>query len=767
MVLQNFQRRWEIQSAERQFLSFRFLTFFLGLCLLAGTNAGSLFSQDDFQDEKAQAAAPSERPGALIRIPLPVTSKTANQVKLSLQRIAEKAPDTTKANDRFLVVLEFETARGKTGGGSELEACQSLARFLTSRDMNRVETVAYISADPRDDSTGQLIGHAVLIAIAADQIAMDNGASIGRAGIDEENVDSLVRDVYRGIASQRLTFPVPVVMSMLEKDQQLYRVRTTENTVFSNQSELEELEASGKVLESNQITDKGQFTSLSAEQLAEFRFPRVQTIADKKELASRYKLSAYALESGPAGEAWRAVEVNLPPVIDQRTVQWVIRALSAEFASAKPPNLIIVNLDDNLGNLDACLDLSRYLVDLDADIVQSVAFVRGHARGSVGLVALSCDQLIMASDARVGGKIDEAELSELTPDDLANLQPMIEVLGRDKQSDWSLLMAMLDPSLTVSRYRHIQTGQLRLLSAAELAKLESPTDWNQLGPLDTENGLTAEAAEQALVARTIANDADQVYAFYQLDEPPRSLQPSATDRYIERAAAFLTNPGIAMLLLFGGMFLLSSELSAPGLGVPGFLSAMCFLLFFWSQYLGGNAGWLEIMLFVAGVAFVLIEIFVTPGIGIFGIGGMIMVAASLVLASQTFIFPMNSKQWAQLPSSLLPLLGAGCGLFAAAFALRRVLPNSPLFRNLMLDPASRKQELGMNDEADRESIVDWSHLTGKQGVAITRCIPAGKVRIDGKVYDVISDGRMIDKEQSVTVTEAIGNRVVVKPAERS
>ncbi len=761
MVLQNFPSQWEIQSAQRLFLSLRFFSFFLGLCLLAATSASPLFAQD----EKDQATPASERPGSLIRIPLPVTSKIADQVKLSLKRIAEKTPDATKAEDRFLVVLEFDTARGKTGGGSELEACQSLARFLSSREMNRIETVAYVSADPRDDSTGQLIGHAVLIAVAANQIALDKGASIGRAGIDEENVDTLVRDIYRGLASQRLTLPVPMVMSMLEKEQQLFRVRTTENTIFCNLAEMEELEASGKVLESNQITDKGQFTSLTAEQLADFRFPRVQTVADKKELASRFNLAAYALESGPAGEAWRAVEVNLPPVIDARTVQWVMRALTAEFASAKPPNLIIVNLDDNLGNLDACLDLSRYLVDLDENTIQSVAFVKGHSRGSVGLVALSCDQLILAPDARVGGKIDGGELGELTADDLADLQPMIELLGRDKQGDWSLMMAMLDPNLPVSRYRHIQTGQLRLLSAAELANLESPDDWNELGPVDTENGLTAEAAEQALVARTIANDAEQVFAFYQLEEVPRSLQPSATDRYIERAATFLTNPGIAMLLLFCGMFLLSSELSAPGLGVPGFLSAICFLLFFWSQYLGGNADWLEIMLFVAGVVFVAIEIFLTPGIGVFGIGGMIMIAVSLVLASQTFLIPTSSKQWAQLPSSLLPLLGAGCGLFAAAFALRRVLPNSPFFRNLMLDPESRKRELGIDDEVDRDSVVDWSHLAGKQGVAITRCIPSGKVRIDGKVYDVISDGRMIDKGQSVTVTEAIGNRVVVKPAE--
>ena len=41
-------------------------------------------------------------------------------------------------------------------------------------------------------------------------------------------------------------------------------------------------------------------------------------------------------------------------------------------------------------------------------------------------------------------------------------------------------------------------------------------------------------------------------------------------------------------------------------------------------------------------------------------------------------------------------------------------------------------------------------------------MPSGKARIDGKVYDVISDGEVVDKGDSVEVVEAVANRVVVK-----
>jgi membrane-bound serine protease (ClpP class) len=82
---------------------------------------------------------------------------------------------------------------------------------------------------------------------------------------------------------------------------------------------------------------------------------------------------------------------------------------------------------------------------------------------------------------------------------------------------------------------------------------------------------------------------------------------------------------------------------------------------------------------------------------------------------------------------------------------------------LMLAPREARFDTGLDSDIDPESIVDWSHLNGQQGEAITRLVPSGKARVSGKVYDVITDGRMIDKGQKVTVIEAIGNRVVVKP----
>ncbi len=109
------------------------------------------------------AAEPSQgvnedtnRPGVLVKIPLPVDSKSAAQIRQTLKRIGEKAPQVVRLEDRQVIVLEFDTSGGKTGLGSELEACQSLARFLGSSEMNRVETVAYIPADSRNIEGGSV-----------------------------------------------------------------------------------------------------------------------------------------------------------------------------------------------------------------------------------------------------------------------------------------------------------------------------------------------------------------------------------------------------------------------------------------------------------------------------------------------------------------------------------------------------------------------------------------------------------------------------------
>jgi membrane-bound ClpP family serine protease len=191
------------------------------------------------------------------------------------------------------------------------------------------------------------------------------------------------------------------------------------------------------------------------------------------------------------------------------------------------------------------------------------------------------------------------------------------------------------------------------------------------------------------------------------------------------------------------------------------VALVCFVLYFWSKHLDGTAGWLEVLLFVTGVACILLELFVLPGTAIFGLGGGLLIIVSLVLASQTFIVPHNEYQISQLQNSLLGLVGVGIGIVAAAMLMHRYLPHAPFFSNVMLEPPSGAE---LEDLEHREAIVELDHLLGRYGHATTQLTPSGKARFGSELVDVIADGEVIGRGAEVVVVEVQGNRVVVRTA---
>ena len=235
------------------------LAILLTAARFADSTAQAAVKRQDANQPSTLESASSEtdRVGFLVRIPLPIDSKASAAVRRTLKQISEKPQLSVRREERPVVVLEFDTASGRTGRGSELEACMSLALYLGDADLNRIQTVAYIPASRNfvefekrkvadQQIQGLLDGHAVLVAIAANQIAIDPEVAIGNAGVDEKQVRPLFREVYRSVANQRLTtFPVEVVMSMLDDQVQLYRVTLNDGSIeYANLDQWQKLEAS-------------------------------------------------------------------------------------------------------------------------------------------------------------------------------------------------------------------------------------------------------------------------------------------------------------------------------------------------------------------------------------------------------------------------------------------------------------------------------------------------------------------------------------------
>ncbi len=738
----------------------------LAVAIMAGLLTSGVVAQQADLPLSGEKKPGQMRKGYLVSVPLPITDSVAAQLKQQLGRIADDAPVAAAVDQRDVLILEFDTANGATGRDSEIGNCLDLALLLTDVRMRGLYSVAYI---PRasglvPDTLGdlppsRLEGHAVLVAMACNEIAMHEESALGRAGVDISGDSSIATTVYKNVTGRRLTLPSAVTQALVDAAQALYRVETSDGVTFADQGELDRLQAAGNVNSYTTLSKPGELPMFTSAEMQKLELIR-QRVNSRTDLAGRFRVDPATVQGNPAaGGSWMAAQLPLGNYIDGREAAWTLRMLNTHLANNPNTNLLFVRLNCPGGEMDACLQIARTLADLDPQQIRTVAFVETTAAGASSLIATACDQIVIAESATLGGP-DSVEPNVYALDDG---RPLIKLLAEQKQRDWSVPMGLVDPELKVVKYKNKLTDQPRLLCAEERDALTNPDQWVSLGPVDLTTAQNASQAISLTLARSSVSDFEQLIQSYQLESAPRQLQPSPADRWIESLARQMATPWIAAWLLFGAVFLLSTEMSNPGIGIPGFLGSICLMLFFWSQYLDGNANWLEILLFAGGVVFVVLEVFVLPGFGIFGLGGLLMIVVSIVLASQTFIIPGNSQEMARLPVSLSLVLAATAGFFAAIFFFRKYLTTMPVFRRIMLQPPGHDETISPSQREQKESVVDRQHLLGRTGMTSTPLVPAGKAQIGNELVDVITDGRMVERGSPIRVVQVLGNRVIVEP----
>ncbi len=196
------------------------------------------------------------------------------------------------------------------------------------------------------------------------------------------------------------------------------------------------------------------------------------------------------------------------------------------------------------------------------------------------------------------------------------------------------------------------------------------------------------------------------------------------------------------------------------------IAGLCALLFFWSRFLGGTSGLLEVLLFLSGIGFLLVELFILPGWGLAGFLGIGLLFVSVVMASNDFIVPQTENEFSQLLGSLSVILIATIAFLIVAGQLTRRLGYLPVFNRMVLSPPGGDV---FNSKLDRDTgkpilpphpvvaLGDW-------GVAESLLRPAGRVRFGHKTVDVVSEGSFIERGRPVRVIEIEGNRVVVEEA---
>ena len=217
-----------------------------------------------------------------------------------------------------MFLLEFAAPAGggaEAAGGTQFEDAHKLARFLLGDDLNAATTVAYV---PKS-----LKGHAVLVALACDQIVMAPAATMGDAGGDEPIVDNTMVAAYQEIAKSRHTMPVEVALGMLDKSRQVIRARTGVSTEYVTPAELDDLARQHPVVAQEQIKPAGeswQFSGAKARKWGIIAF----LADDRRDVVRAMELSSEILEGDPSlGSGWHAVRFDLKgPVSARRSANW-------------------------------------------------------------------------------------------------------------------------------------------------------------------------------------------------------------------------------------------------------------------------------------------------------------------------------------------------------------------------------------------------------------------------------------------------------------
>ena len=434
-----------------------------------------------------------------------------------------------------------------------------------------------------------------------------------------------------------------------------------------------------------------------------------------------------------------------------------------EVAQEDGADLLILEIDSPGGLLDESLAIAGRLRNLSW--AHTVAYVPREALSGAAIIALGCDEIVMGREARLGDAgpivLGEDALFRHAPEKIvSDLAVRVRSLAKAKGRPGALAEAMVDRNLIVNRVENLKTHKVTYLSERELG--EEPNQWKKLGSVEASGrGRFLEVAGAEAVTLGLADavvpNREQLAARYSLEEL-RVLNPGGVDTAID----ILNSGWVTGLLLLLGLIGLYIEFTAPGTGIGGLLAAACFALLFWSHFLGGTAGWLQVVLFLLGVGFIMVELFILPGTMVAGVAGVVLLLISVVMVTQGFLVPETARQLHTLSNTLVMVLVSCVTFLIAAVVISRRLGALPVLNRLTLAPPEAG-EIGGLAEAGAEPFA--SVQAGDLGIAHSALRPGGKARFGDRYVDVMTQGDFLPRGSRIRIVRVIGNQVVVEPSE--
>lgn len=406
---------------------------------------------------------------------------------------------------------------------------------------------------------------------------------------------------------------------------------------------------------------------------------------------------------------------------------WRATKKAMKEAREKNSDLILIHLNTYGGMLDAADSIRTIILQSKIPVY---VFIDNNAASAGALISIACDSIYMRSGALIGAATVVDQAGKPLPDKYqsymrAMMRSTAEATGRDPD----IAQAMVDPRIKIEGI--IDTGQVLSFTVTEAMKFGYCQG-------------KAENIDELLINTGIS------------DYTITKLELTTMDKVI----GFLINPfisGLLIMLIIGGIYF---ELQTPGVGFPSAAAIVAALLYFAPLYLEGIAENWEILIFVVGLVLLAIEIFAIPGFGIAGISGIGLMVAGLILAmvdNLGFNFGlqyMNDLLQAFFVVSVAAFLG-----LALSFYIGRKVFTTHLFGELALE-TTQDSSLGYTS-ADAK----YHSMVGHAGVAHTMLRPAGKVMIEGELYDATAESGLIERGENIIVAKHETSQLFVRKKE--
>jgi membrane-bound serine protease (ClpP class) len=470
---------------------------------------------------------------------------------------------------------------------------------------------------------------------------------------------------------------------------------------------------------------------------------------------------------GPPTKFKQAAVIQFEGVI----TPWLQKYFERKVAAAREAgaDLIVLDIDSPGGHLQESLNIANKLNDLSG--IHTVAYIPREALSGAALVSLGADEIVMRPNARIGDVgvifLDDDFMFRHAPEKVRSpLVTEMRALAAEHKRPAAIAESMVDLDVEVFRYVNTRTNAEEYLSEKEVTSKPDAPDWEKRElVLESKKGsfltVTGQRAVELKLADGTVASLDELKSKYAVEGKWLNLRVDNVDR----AVYILTLWWVTGLLFVIGLAGLLYECCAPGTCLGALVGLTCFSLFFWSRFLGGTSGWLEVTLFVLGFMFLAAELFVLPGFGVAGLTGLLMIGASLVLASQDFVIPQTAEDLTTTTVSIGTLLGAGIVFCGLAYVMTSYLGRIPMLSQLILAPspagASARDAESSSTGIPTEKIV----AIGTIGRTTTILRPSGRALIDGEPMDVVSTGDVIAVNVAVRVVEVGFQRIVVEEAE--